>query len=315
MKAPLRPWKRLDAEFRRLAEQELKRASADLAAPEGAEREEGIHEARKRLKHLRALLRLVRRGHAAFYKTENTRYRDAARRLSAVRDRTALIEALTALEKRYGLAAGTSFAAARTTLEARRDAAAGTDMGPAIEATLADLAEAREHASHFTLPHRPDKAGRIVASGYAETHARARKALAKAMETEDADDLHELRKHAKYQSLQLKVIEPLWPRAFAPLREIAATIADELGSDHDLAVLAAEIAADPGKFGGKEEREALVTLIGQRQSELRASAIVAAERLLIDRRSAVRRRIRRLWKVAGQKAARPAKPAKIEELD
>ncbi|MEF2070652.1 CHAD domain-containing protein [Consotaella aegiceratis] len=299
MSSSIRPAKRLDTEIRRIAAAQLDKAIADLAAPAGPAREEGIHEARKRLKKLRGLIRLVRAGHEAFYAAENARYRDAARRLSGVRDRTALIEALDALDRRFPKAdAAAAFAAVRTELERRRDRAADDDMADAIEATVRELKIARRQFDGFVLEHPRGEAGALLAAGFADTHARGRKALAAARRSLGVDDLHDLRKQAKYQSMHYRFLRDLWPELLQPLQKIAFTLADELGSDHDYAVLRGEIEAEPDRFGARREREAILVLMDRRQAELRASALAAADRLFAEKPGAMKRRIRHLWDLA-----------------
>ena len=62
---------------------------------------EAIHDARKNLKSLRALLRLARGAiNDSTRLSENARFRDAGRALSAVRDPQALLEALGNVRKR-----------------------------------------------------------------------------------------------------------------------------------------------------------------------------------------------------------------------
>src|SRR5690606_34841505 len=112
-----------------VAEEQIDKARRELAAPKpGEDRHEAIHDARKRFKKLRALMLLARSGDAGFARTENARFRDAARALSGARDRTALIESLDALALHVpaGLstdAASAAFAALRAELEAKRQKA------------------------------------------------------------------------------------------------------------------------------------------------------------------------------------------------
>src|SRR5262249_3385268 len=64
---------------------------------------EAVHGVRKRLKKVRALLKLLRNGLGKkLSKRENLRLRDAARPLTEIRDAQALLESLDALELRYG---------------------------------------------------------------------------------------------------------------------------------------------------------------------------------------------------------------------
>ncbi|NJK27804.1 MAG: CHAD domain-containing protein [Coleofasciculaceae cyanobacterium SM2_3_26] len=69
--------------IKRVAQEELDRAIAQLSGQTEESHEEAIHDARKRLKKLRALLRLVRdRLGQDAYERENLCFRDAARKLS-----------------------------------------------------------------------------------------------------------------------------------------------------------------------------------------------------------------------------------------
>src|SRR5260221_1303773 len=56
-----------------------------------------VHDARKRLKELRALLRLIHAPLGATFELENAWYRDMAHELSAARDAEAVLEAVTRL--------------------------------------------------------------------------------------------------------------------------------------------------------------------------------------------------------------------------
>jgi hypothetical protein len=61
-----------------------------------------VHEARKDLKKLRAVLRLVRDDLGdAVYRSENVRFRDAGRMLSGARDAHVRVETLAALRERF----------------------------------------------------------------------------------------------------------------------------------------------------------------------------------------------------------------------
>ena len=65
------------------------------------DRDEAIHEARKSIKKVRALLRLVSAELGGTYPRENARLRDIARRLSEFRDAFAIIETFDDLKKKY----------------------------------------------------------------------------------------------------------------------------------------------------------------------------------------------------------------------
>lgn len=310
------PGQALDAEFRRIAGEQLRKAERELGEV-GGDRHAAVHSARKRLKKLRGLLRLVRDADADFYAEENARFRETARALSAVRDTAAQIEALDALEERFAGEVDTkAFAAIRARLTERRDAVAvnEADLAPLVETTQRSLGEARHRLDGFVV-RRPDRNGAaLAAKGFGRTYARARQALKRAEKRRDAESLHELRKRVKYHSMHLRLLAPVWPEALAPLRDAAKTIADNLGLDHDYAVFRAEAAEAPADLGSSSELSVVMALMDRRQSELRQAGLDAARRLLAEDADAAGRRMRRLVKAAATVAGRdPDAPAEAPE--
>ena len=303
-----------DANLRRIAGEQIEKAIRDLTDAEG-DRHEGVHEARKRMKKLRGLLRLARAGAPRFAARENARFRDAARLLSGVRDRTALIEALDGLEKRFeGEVATESFAVVRTALELKRDeaqAALGQEGSHAAE-TVAALEEGRATVEDFRLPAKRQDA--VLRRGLRANYARAQIDLDEALASGEATAFHDLRKRIKYLSMHFKLLEPAWPEALAPLRTEAEEAAEELGRDHDYAVLRTEMAADPESFGARADLDVVLALLDRHQSELRASAIYRCERLLQERPKAFAKRLQSLLALAGDEpdAAAPPEPPEAE---
>src|SRR3954453_7178467 len=73
--------------LRRIARERIENALAELRGETDSSPEEAIHEARKDMKKLRAVLRLARDELGDdVYRRENACFRDAARKLSGVRD-------------------------------------------------------------------------------------------------------------------------------------------------------------------------------------------------------------------------------------
>src|SRR6187549_3491778 len=83
----------LTSEVQRIAAEEIGEALLYLAAARDNP-DKAMHECRKRLKSVRALLRLVRSGDEAFVKAENIRYREVSAKLAGPREAAALIETL-----------------------------------------------------------------------------------------------------------------------------------------------------------------------------------------------------------------------------
>jgi CHAD domain-containing protein len=86
---------------RRIAREELDSTVGRLSQPRPAVRDEAIHEARKGVKKVRALLRLVQSVLGDSYRTEGRVLRKAGRTLSELRDASSVIEILNQLQEKY----------------------------------------------------------------------------------------------------------------------------------------------------------------------------------------------------------------------
>ncbi|KQT47532.1 hypothetical protein ASG43_10610 [Aureimonas sp. Leaf454] len=300
----------LDAEFRRIAAEQLDKAFAELSG--SGDRHEAIHDVRKRFKKLRALFRLLRSGDSNLLRAENARLRDAARALSAVRDRTALLESLEALEQHFADDVATdAFAPVRAELERRREAAveAEGDLGETIARTLATIEDSRTALGEASFSKPLKRAPLIVAEGVHHTQRAARRALGEAALNGEAEAFHDLRKHAKDHAAHLGLLADLWPDAFRVAREVAAGIGDSLGLDHDYAILRAEMAGDAGAFGTEADRAVVLGLMDRRQGALRATSLSTARRLFAESPKAAAARIERLVRDAAKAARSPEETA------
>lgn len=290
----------LDADIRRIMREQIVKAIADLGFREG-DRHEAVHEARKRFKKLRGLLILARPAHAAFARAETARYRDAARALSGTRDRTALIEALDELERHVGGEAETdAFAVVRTALELKREAAAETlgDPEAVVAATIETLQEGQGRLDGFVVKPGAKRRRATVTAGLQANYARARRDLRAALRSGDSEAFHDLRKRIKYLAMHLKLLADVWPEALTPLERTADAVAEDLGRDHDYAVLRAEMEADPASFGAPADLAAVRARLDRHQEDLRAGAVEAVSRLLADKPKAFAARMDRLIALA-----------------
>jgi len=307
----IRPERPLDDEFRKVALKQIDKALESLRSP-GDDHHEAVHDARKRFKKLRGLVRLIRPADEAIYKALNDRFRDAARGLSGVRDKAALIEALDALAERFADEIDPkALEPVRKALVAERDAVAGEveQIDSAVKSAIEILETSRHKVQAFHFDggsHDAGKAGRLAAKGLAKTYSRARAALKEAKKTREADDLHELRKRAKYHWMHLRLISPGWPEGFAPAIDLAKQVADDLGSDHDYAVLRAEIEQSPSDYGERNDLDILVALMDRYQVELRMRGLAAAARLLVDKEKAIEHRVATLYRLASEERKRDA---------
>ena len=90
-----------------------------------------------------------------------------------------------------------------------------------------------------------------------------------ARETSDPEDLHDWRKRLKDQTAQMELFAAILPADLKAGRKAAGDIAQILGDEHDLCLLAAGLAAlrVPGKL--RDVRDRLVERIDARRTKLR----------------------------------------------
>jgi CHAD domain-containing protein len=266
----------------RIARGRIDHATDELRGSTDSTAEEAVHEARKDMKKLRALLRLMRGelGETVFAR-ENACFRDAARELAGARDTDAMIETLSKLElpDRLGWEL-------RKTIQAGRAANGAEDRGAAARDAVAILREARRRVGEWPLELESFDA---VAGGLERTYRRGRRDFRAVRAEPTTEALHEWRKRVKELWYHHTLLRPLWPPVMGAVGDEAHELADRLGDDHDLAVLADWVARNAG--GGEEFTEA----VERRRAALQADALELGARLYAEKPSAFVGRLGRLW--------------------
>jgi CHAD domain-containing protein len=210
--------------------------------------DEAVHAARKSLKKARAALRLLRDGMSeAAYRRENAKLRDIGHVLTPLRDAKSLVDTLNSLQKRYanklpdgGLAPLHEILHAGLT-RVRRHFHPGPGRGSAelnncaklLKNSLA-MAERRE-----SRPIEPA----YIGSGLQRIYRKGRKASTEARADPTVERLHEWRKQVKYLLNAIDGLRSMRSNGNGLKKKLkrADRLADLLGNDHELAMLAREI--------------------------------------------------------------------------
>lgn len=239
MNARLDPNLPLANDAMRLLRQDIHLALDHLARAH-AEPEEHLHKCRRRLKAVRALLRLVRPGDETFFREENARYRDVAATLAGPREATALIETVDRLGEAHPHHADL-YAGLRAELVERRNAVMSdvTTFVSVIDAAIATCRQGLLRVGALSLPADPNASAAIVARGVLTGLERARKALAAARSHGEEEDFHDLRKAVKAHAAQLDLVGKLWPGGDKARRKALDKLGGRLGDLNDLAVFEA----------------------------------------------------------------------------
>lgn len=236
-----------------------------------------VHDARKALKRLRALLRVSRgTGEHQQYRREDRVLRDVGRALSASRDSQVLLDTLDGLSARYSAALRDGvWSPLRASLVA--ELADAGRLGAQRSATVAAvLSGVRERVTDWSVPESggPDRLG----GGFADVYRAGRAAHAAAAAEASPERLHELRKRAKDLWHAAQLLGVVAPDAMKALQREAHRLSDLLGDDHDLTILREHVARRPELLGVRE-LELLAALSAHRQRQLRDEALAAASEL------------------------------------
>ncbi len=295
---PDRSYRFLDEESlgegaRRVAAGRAKKAVERLRAIGSgeAEADEAIHGARKDLKKLRTLLRLLRDGlPRKVYAAEARRYREAGRLLSPLRDaevKLKTLEALADAEPELPTEATESW---RLILARDREAAGDSAPDRAAEAEAIALIEAgREGIAGWEVR----SSWKAIGPGLERAYRRGRRRMRSARATRDDEAWHEWRKRAKDLWYAQQLLAGAWPQVLEPAAEEAHRLSEALGDHHDLAILRADLRQ---RRLGEGETRALEAAIERRQDELAGAALDRGARLYAERPQDFGRRLRRYWR-------------------
>lgn len=280
--------------IRRIACEELEGAVRSLERTRG--RDEAIHDARKRLKKTRALLRLVRPQLGDVYSEENTRLRDIGLALSEFRDAAVVIETFDALRAKFpaGFADGSLARVRRFLSRQKAQADRSGGIRDALATIVSQLAAAARRVNRWPLAADGFDA---IGPGLQRTFRGGRRAMAAARRDLTPENFHEWRKRVKAHWYHVRLLEPLWNEEMKIRQAALKQLEDWLGIDHNLEVLRAKADAQAGAL--------LLPLIDRYQEELRARALEIGEPLYRQRPGHFRRGVEELWQAGAHASPKP----------
>jgi len=281
----------ISAGIRRIARERVDKALGHLSS----DRDDGVHEARKRFKEIRAVLRLASHALGDRFVIENRRYRDLGRALSEARDAQAAVETWDKLCARFRDEIGETDARAvhRRLQLRRRDVLAGdADGGPGSGRVSERLAAAREAIAGWRFS---DSRFVIIQEGLVEHYAKGRRGLRRAYAGGRDEQFHAWRKRIKNQWYHTTLLEPVWEAGLGTRKKSLKALSDLVGDDHDLAVFSSLLAGEPQLFGLPASRQTVASLIAIRQAELRGDAHELGSLLYAEKPKAFGRRIAAYW--------------------
>ncbi|MGE0055492.1 MAG: CHAD domain-containing protein [Hyphomicrobium sp.] len=253
----------------------------------------GVHEARKVVKRLRSLLRLLdptlrNKELAALYKAIG----GLGDQLAGARGAHVLRETVDKLEAHFGSNANATLAPLKSMFACEVEG----------HAPHLDAARAKRVIDGFARQRRKLDKLKVKRTGFAcivggleGTYRKARRAFAHAYSKPEDELFHELRKAVQWHQRHMALLSRAWPEFFNMRIAACRELAELLGDDHDLSEL-----IDLVERRGDDtlDTSRIVALARNRQAELRSAARALSERLFAERPAAFARRMECYWNAA-----------------
>ncbi|MEA2362206.1 MAG: hypothetical protein QOD71_1351 [Thermoleophilaceae bacterium] len=290
-------------EVRRVAQGRIDHAIDELRGKSDSSREEAVHEARKDMKKLRALLRLAR-GELGerVYRGENDSFRDTARELAGVRDADVMLATMGDLEERYGELPGAG-RRLRPALVAHRFRTSAGSLKPAAKAAVETLAEARDRVADWPLETDGFEA---FEEGLGRIYRQGRRDFRAAQKLPSAERVHEWRKRTKDLWYHLSLLQDTWKPVVSALADEAHELSDRLGDDHDLAVLLEWAHRHASTLDGADPvLRGFDVIVQSRRKELQDEAFAYGARLYADKPSVFVERLEGWWDASRRQVSVP----------
>ena len=291
--------------IRRIARGQLELARDELSGAPPRKQAEAVHATRKRLKRLRATVRLARDAVGEkTYEHENSAFRTTARRLAAGRDAQVLLETVEELNERFAEELPERATdALRDRLEQERDDAnpSGRD-DEGVDAVLEALRSAHSRTAAWTFA--DDDFG-ALRPGLRRIYRRGRKRMRAAVDDPTPENLHEWRKRVKDLWHATQIVRAARPKRLKRFAKRAHKLADLLGDGHDLAMLRDYAEAHPELFERSDDREALLAIIDRRSGALRDEALERGRELYDRSPKRFVKRVERGWRKRAATDPRP----------
>lgn len=272
------------------------------------------HQARKRIKKIRAVLRLARREMAELYAYENLLFRDAGRKLADIRDAQAVSETFDLLSRKYPTRfRGGAYRVAGEGLEKRRQDIIGNKayVDQVIGDVVGSLEKARKRLKSWPLSTDHYDA---LGEGHRKIYRRGRQLFKRVRNEPTPENLHELRKAVKYHWYHGRLLSGIRPKRMKKYNTSVKEMADLLGEHHDMAALRSTLLRHPERYGTYHEVRELLKLLDRRQEELWHQAEPLGRLIFLEKPKHIEKRMLEDWEEWKTVQAQQASPDVDTEL-
>jgi CHAD domain-containing protein len=295
----------IGGEVRRLVDKQLALAIAELRTVGDPRSDDAVHDARRHVKKVRALLRLVHPALGAPYRAANRRMRLANRMLAPIADAESVIDSLARLKKKYGTTLTgrtlTPIHSALVERSQRIDRKATLDR--VLRKTTHLLRAERARVGGLTL----DAHGvHAIAPGLERSYRRARKTMARVILEPSTENYHVWRQRVKDLWFQIRLIEGRCGKRLRREERRLEALDGCLGECHNVDLLERVVMNEA--LVSRRQAARCLRLLRRYQGELRHRAVTLGSAIFEEKPRRFARRVRLLWRSAKVTAPVSEKP-------
>ena len=285
----------VEADVKRIADKQLALALEQLHAIGTARRDEGLHQARRHVKKLRALLRLVRPVLGDAYAGANRRLARVSRMLAPIADARAIVDTVAAAPALPGMDEEFEGAPTRAALHAALVARAGRidrkgDVNRVVPRARRMLILERTRIDAWKL----DATGvRAIAPGLEDSMRRSLKAMALAFDRPTAANYHAWRQRVKDLWFHTRLLNDRCGGGLAVTCQRLEALDGCLGEYHNVLILEAILRDERIVLRGETLRA--LRLLRAYKLQLRRRAEREGPQALAETPRHLVHRVRRLW--------------------
>jgi CHAD domain-containing protein len=281
----------VSSEIRRIVLRQLDRAASELTSIGDPESDEAIHDARRRVKKIRAIIRLVRPVLDKPFRLD-PELRRVSKLLAPVADGQGVIDTLNQLLKRYRseLPRKTAAAIRSDLIDRGKRIDSKASREGVLEKAQTTLRAERRRVKRWRL--RAD-GFRALAPGLKDSVRRARFAMMTAWLHPTAQHHHAWRRHVKNHWFHVRLLSATCGHRLHSYQRQLEALDGILGEYHNL-VLLHEVLVSDSNLSDREISRCL-QFVQRYQGELRRHAQVVGIRIYSEKPQRFVRRVRELW--------------------
>ena len=252
--------------------------------------EEDIHRVRTTIKRLRALLRLIRPAiYPSFFNRENARLRTAAALLSFARD----AEVARGTLKTLPVSDEIDREAVRSMLSGLETRAEPVADFHGTRAEVNRRLEQTRLNFHRLKLRGSDR--EVLEAGIRAVYRQGRRRMKAAIKKDQDNAFHRWRIRAKNLYYELQFLESVSTKRVGQIVSRLSELEDQIGHDHDAAILRARLKNQPKTFGGEETVHRVVTCLDSQTRELRQKVVPLGRKIWRQKPRRFAQKIVRHW--------------------